>query len=250
MRGAGRQAGRQLLPGQPMARAGDDMEELRQGVEEVQHLWDKEEQHGFAEMPKDAHHSEGHASKIAEGVAHKHPGWVPAFKHSRHKLAGKEAAKPKGRGSREDSEGWHTLGTPMFCPPLLAELLNTSWEDHRTKKGKERDVGSPECIQRCPQERLLQRWLNVGRERWLSPSSWEFLHSTLEHRNALFQNSTGHVCNREVQHPALSLQGCALDSPSAGTDNPPPALSKEQLQAVNCLATWCPPLPCLLAQEK
>lgn len=66
------------VPGEPVSGAGDDVEELRQGVDEVDHLGDEEEQHGFAEVPQDAHHRKGHPRKVAEGVAHEHRGGVPA----------------------------------------------------------------------------------------------------------------------------------------------------------------------------
>lgn len=49
------------------------MQELRQGVEKVEHLGHEEEQHGLAEVSQDAHHGKGHASKVTEGISHKHP---------------------------------------------------------------------------------------------------------------------------------------------------------------------------------
>lgn len=66
-----------------MAGAWDDVEKLRQRVEEVGHLRDEEEKHRLAEVPKDAHHGKGHASKVAEGVSHKHTGGVPAVSQER-----------------------------------------------------------------------------------------------------------------------------------------------------------------------
>lgn len=56
----------------------NDVEELRQRVEEVEYLWDEEEKHCLTEVPKDPHHSKRHTSKIAEGVTYKHAGWIPA----------------------------------------------------------------------------------------------------------------------------------------------------------------------------
>lgn len=67
------------LPWQPVTRTRNDVEELRQGVEEVEHLRDEKKQHCFAEVPQDPHHSEGHAGKVAEGVPNKHARRVPAI---------------------------------------------------------------------------------------------------------------------------------------------------------------------------
>lgn len=100
-----------------MARAGNEVEELRHRVEEVQdlteattttreigQLWawgqtvapmkvniiitititiakgylrDEEEEHGLAEVAQDADHGKGHAGKVAEGVAHEDARRVP-----------------------------------------------------------------------------------------------------------------------------------------------------------------------------
>lgn len=67
------------LPRQPVTGTRNDVEQLRQRVEEVEHLWDEKKQHCFAKVPQDPHHSEGHASKVAEGVPNKHSRWVPAI---------------------------------------------------------------------------------------------------------------------------------------------------------------------------
>lgn len=66
------------LPWQPVTGTRNDVEELRQWVEEVEHLWDEKKQHCFAEVPQDPHHSKGHAGKVAEGVPNKHLRRVPA----------------------------------------------------------------------------------------------------------------------------------------------------------------------------
>lgn len=66
------------LPRQPVTGTRNDVEELRQRVEEVEHLRDEKKQHCFAEVPQDPHHGEGHASKVAEGVPNKHSRRVPA----------------------------------------------------------------------------------------------------------------------------------------------------------------------------
>lgn len=44
---------------------------------------DEKKQHCFAEVPQDAHHSKGHASKVAESVPNKHLGWVPAVRRAK-----------------------------------------------------------------------------------------------------------------------------------------------------------------------
>lgn len=48
------------------------MEQLRQRIYEVYDLGYEEEQHGLAEMSKNAHHSERHPSKVTECVSNKH----------------------------------------------------------------------------------------------------------------------------------------------------------------------------------
>lgn len=70
------------LPWQPVAGTRNDVEELRQRVEEVEHLRDEKKQHRFAEVPQDPHHGEGHAGKVAEGVPDKHSRWVPAVRRT------------------------------------------------------------------------------------------------------------------------------------------------------------------------
>lgn len=69
-----------------MAGARNDVEKLGQRVEKVDHLGNEEEKHCLAEVPKDAHHGKGHASKIAEGVSHKHTGRVPAVRQERKQM--------------------------------------------------------------------------------------------------------------------------------------------------------------------
>lgn len=59
-------------------RAGDEVEELRNGVEEVEDLGDEEEEGGFAEVAEDADHGEGHSGEVAERVAHEYFRWIPA----------------------------------------------------------------------------------------------------------------------------------------------------------------------------
>lgn len=61
-----------------MSGAGDDMKKLGQGVDKIDHLRDKEQQHHLAEVSQDANHSKGHPSKIAESISHKHRRGVPA----------------------------------------------------------------------------------------------------------------------------------------------------------------------------
>ena len=73
------------LLGQPMSGARDDTEELGYGVEEVENLWNEEEQQGLAEVPEDSYHRKCHASKVAVGVADKHcrgipgKGWIKLY---------------------------------------------------------------------------------------------------------------------------------------------------------------------------
>lgn len=44
-----------------MARTRDKMEQLRNGVNKINDLWNEKEQHCFTEMGKNANHSKGHA---------------------------------------------------------------------------------------------------------------------------------------------------------------------------------------------
>lgn len=60
-----------------MTWARDEAKELWGGVDEVEHLWDEEQEQGLAEVTQDAHHSKSHASEIAESITHEHRGWVP-----------------------------------------------------------------------------------------------------------------------------------------------------------------------------
>ena len=53
------------------------MEELRDRVQEVEDLWDKEQEHSLAEVSNDGHHGKGHAGKVCEGVTHKGLGRIP-----------------------------------------------------------------------------------------------------------------------------------------------------------------------------
>lgn len=54
--------------GQTMAGTGNEVEQLREGVEKVEDLGDEEEEEGLGEVPEDGHHGEGHPTEVAEGV--------------------------------------------------------------------------------------------------------------------------------------------------------------------------------------
>lgn len=75
------------LPRQPVTGTRNDVEELRQRVEEVEHLRDEKKQHRFAEVPHDPHHGKSHAGKVAEGVPNKHSRWVPAIHRAEKQIA-------------------------------------------------------------------------------------------------------------------------------------------------------------------
>jgi hypothetical protein len=62
--------------------AGDEPEKLRHRVQKVENLWQKEEQHCFAEVSKDADHRKGHSRKVAERVSHKHSAGIPVMSKS------------------------------------------------------------------------------------------------------------------------------------------------------------------------
>ena len=57
--------------------AGNQLEQLGGGVEEVEHLWNEEEEECLAEEAEDARHSQCHTSEVAERVTDKHLGGVP-----------------------------------------------------------------------------------------------------------------------------------------------------------------------------
>lgn len=56
------------------------MEQLRQWVEEVDDLRQKEEKYGFAEMTKNTDNCERHTRKVAKGVANENTGWISKSK--------------------------------------------------------------------------------------------------------------------------------------------------------------------------
>ena len=63
-------------PGQAVARAGDDVEELGRRVEEVGDLGDQQQHEGLAKVAQDADDDEDHAREVAEGVADEDAGRV------------------------------------------------------------------------------------------------------------------------------------------------------------------------------
>ena len=66
-----------------MTGTGHKLEQLGYRVEEVEHLGHKEQHQGLAEVGQYGHHRKGHARKVAERVAHKHLGRVPATQPDR-----------------------------------------------------------------------------------------------------------------------------------------------------------------------
>lgn len=65
-----------------MARTGNEVEELGNGVEKVEDLREEEEQECLAVMAEDAHHRERHSGEVAECVAHEHVRRIPALRDS------------------------------------------------------------------------------------------------------------------------------------------------------------------------
>ena len=61
-----------IVLGDAVARAGDEVEELREAVQEVEDLGDEEEEERLAEMAQYGYHSKTHSRKIGERVPHKH----------------------------------------------------------------------------------------------------------------------------------------------------------------------------------
>lgn len=58
---------------------GHEPEQLRTRVHEVDYLRHKQQHHCFAEMAQNADNGQSHAREVAERVAHKHTGRVPAL---------------------------------------------------------------------------------------------------------------------------------------------------------------------------
>jgi len=54
-----------------------EVEELRNGEDKVEDLWNKEEQHGLAEVSKNSNDGKRHSSKVAVSVTDKHSRWIP-----------------------------------------------------------------------------------------------------------------------------------------------------------------------------
>lgn len=69
---------RECLLGQSVSGTRYQSKQLRSRVEKVDHLRYEEEQHCLTKVTQYANHSECHASKIAVGVSHEHPGRIPA----------------------------------------------------------------------------------------------------------------------------------------------------------------------------
>lgn len=66
-----------VVVGETVARAGDQVEELRDAVEEVEGLGDEEEEERLGEVAEDAADGEDHAREVAVGVADEDAGGVP-----------------------------------------------------------------------------------------------------------------------------------------------------------------------------
>ena len=61
-----------------MPRTRNKSKYLRSRVDEVDNLWNKEQQHGFTKVTQDGDYSKGHPGKIAESVTNKNTGRIPA----------------------------------------------------------------------------------------------------------------------------------------------------------------------------
>ena len=71
------QAGARVESGETVARTGDQAEELRGGVDEVEDLRDEEEEERFGEVAEDADDGEDHAGEVAVGVSDEDARGVP-----------------------------------------------------------------------------------------------------------------------------------------------------------------------------
>ena len=66
-----------VSPWQAVAGAWPKLSQLRQRVQEVEDLWQKEEHEGLGEVTQDATHGHCHASEVAARVANKDTRGVP-----------------------------------------------------------------------------------------------------------------------------------------------------------------------------
>ena len=55
-----------------MPRTWDEAEKLRSGIQEVEDLWDEEQEHGLAKVTEDRYHRKRHAREVAKCVPYKH----------------------------------------------------------------------------------------------------------------------------------------------------------------------------------
>ncbi|KAI9650938.1 hypothetical protein NHQ30_000973 [Ciborinia camelliae] len=75
--------GLRVVVGQTVARTGDQVEELRDAVQEVEGLGDQQQEEGFGEVPEDPADGEDHAGEITVRVADKDAGRVPVVREQR-----------------------------------------------------------------------------------------------------------------------------------------------------------------------
>eukprot|EP00208_Stichococcus_sp_RCC1054_P002867 CAMPEP_0206142338 /NCGR_PEP_ID=MMETSP1473-20131121/16507_1 /ASSEMBLY_ACC=CAM_ASM_001109 /TAXON_ID=1461547 /ORGANISM="Stichococcus sp, Strain RCC1054" /LENGTH=150 /DNA_ID=CAMNT_0053537295 /DNA_START=235 /DNA_END=687 /DNA_ORIENTATION=- len=71
------QPGGRVKRGQPVPRAVHELEQLGNGVHEVEHLRPQEQQQRLAEVAQDARHCDGHAGEVCVGVADEDAGGEP-----------------------------------------------------------------------------------------------------------------------------------------------------------------------------
>ncbi|QSZ32658.1 hypothetical protein DSL72_002237 [Monilinia vaccinii-corymbosi] len=77
------EVGVRVVAGETVARAGDQVEELRGAVDEIDGLRDEEQEEGFGEVPEDAADGEDHAGEVAVCVPDEDAGGVPVVEEQR-----------------------------------------------------------------------------------------------------------------------------------------------------------------------
>lgn len=93
---------------QAMAGTREELEELRDGIEEIDDLWNEKEKQRLAEVTQNGHHGKRHAGKVAEGVTDKHSWWIPIVTKQGGRSADVRKEKVEGEDARFAICSWTT----------------------------------------------------------------------------------------------------------------------------------------------
>jgi hypothetical protein len=64
--------GLDVHPREAMTRTGHDLKELRDGVQEVEDLWNEQQEQSLTEVSMDSNNRKGHSSEVTKGISNKH----------------------------------------------------------------------------------------------------------------------------------------------------------------------------------